>query len=263
MNVCDMVVMDPSSGKAACCPRAKGGTVFVAVMQGEVILATAAVETLLLPACSLLYGPAALVAGLSAGDDALGITWSVDDAGIVSMTEFKTRPMDELTAIVLQDAAFEAPDQPMTMVEGASCSRSETLEAALGYLSHRVLENENQGKCGVVMPEASDKWVRQARQLMEASLDSPLTLADLAAELACSPATLVRAFKASGLSSPIRYFAERRVEHAKASLQQSELSVSNIAASLGFRDLATFSHFFRKHTGQSPRDYRLNCRWLL
>ena len=262
MNVSDIVVLKPPPCEAVCYPRARGGTVFVAVMQGEVILTMAGATTLLLPACSLWHGPAAQVASLAVGDDAVGVIWAVDAETVATMTESKSQAMDELTAIVLQDAAFEYRNHPMPIVEGASCSRSGTLEAALIYLSCRLLANERQDTCAVVMPEAADTWVCQAQQFMEANLDTPLTLAGLAARLGCSPATLVRAFKAGGLPSPIRYFADLRVNHAKASLQQSELSVSNIAASLGFRDLATFSHFFRKRTGQSPRDYRLNCRWL-
>lgn len=263
MNLSDVFVLKPPLCEAVCCPRATGGTVFIAVMQGEVVLTMAGAATLLLPACSLWHGPAVLVVSLSASDDVVGVIWAVDAQSVATMTESKPQAMDELTAIVLQDAAFEAPGHPMTIVEGASCSRSRTLEAALVYLSCRFLGNDCRDKCGVVMPEVADAWVNRARQLMAANLDAPLTLPGLAARLGCSPATLVRAFKASGLPSPIRFQADLRVNHAKASLQQSELSISNIASSLGFRDLATFSHFFRKHTGQSPRDYRLNCRWLL
>lgn len=249
MNVSEIVVLKPPF-REVCCPRAGRGTVFVAVMQGEVTLVTGGVGAVRLPACSLLYGPAALVAGQSASDDAVGITWAVDVDGVASMMELM--PMDELTAIVLQDSAFEAP------------GHAETLVAALGYLSCRLLAADA-AACPPEPPtlDGGDERVRQARQFMEASLDVPLTLAELSARLACSPATLTRAFKASGLPSPIRYFADLRVNHAKVSLQQSELSISNIAASLGFRELATFSHFFRKYTGQSPRDYRRNCRWLL
>lgn len=264
MNVSHILVLKPSLREADCSPCAKGGTVFLAVMQGEVTLTTAGAGALRLPACSLMYGPAALLVGLSASDDAAAITWSVDAAVSASMTALKTQPMDELTAIVLQDTVFERPRHPTPIEEGASCSRYGTVVAALDYLSLRLL---NAGAmcqpAPLPAPGGGDARVQQARALMEASLDAPLTLADLAAGLACSPATLVRVFKTSGLPSPMRYLAALRVEHAKASLQQSELSISNIAASLGFRDLATFSHFFRKHTGQSPRDYRLNCRWLL
>jgi len=263
MNVSDVLVLKPPLREAVCCPRATGGTVFVAVMEGEVVLTMAGAATLLLPACSLWHGPAALVVSLSVSDNTVGITWTVDSESVASVTQSKPQPMDELTAFVLQDAAFEAPGHPMITVGGASCSRPGNLEAALVYLSCRLQGDDSQDKCGAVMPAAADTWVNRARQFMHASLDAPLTLADLAARLGCSPATLVRAFKADGLPSPLRYFADLRVNHAKASLQQSELSISNIAASLGFRDLATFSHFFRKHTGHSPRDFRLNCRWLL
>lgn len=261
MNVTDIVILESLPCEAVCCPRVKGGTVFVAVMQGEVMLTLAGAAMLRLPACSLWYGPAVQVSSLAVGDDTLGVCWAVDAESVASPTDSRPQAMDELTAIVLQDAAFESPNRPIPMLEGASCSR--TLEASLGYLSCRCLANDQQEECSEAVPDAEDAWVNGARLLMACSLDAPLTLADLAARLGCSPATLVRAFKAGGLPSPMRYLADLRVNHAKTSLLQSELSISNIAASLGFRDLATFSHFFRKHTGQSPRDYRLNCRWLL
>ncbi len=250
MNLGDIIILKPTPCHESYHPHVRNGTFFIAVMSGEMNL-LAGGGTRRLPACSLLWAPAAMVVRLEVGDDAVGICWTVYDGGVPPVMELNPQPMDELTAMVLQEAAFEAPPRP------------DMLEAALVYLSRRLLAVNSPFKPELPASADGNELAGRARRFMAANLDAPLTLAELTGRLDCSPSALMRAFKISGLPSPMQCFAELRVSHAKESLRQSELSISNIAASLGFRDLATFSHFFSKHTGQSPRDYRRNCRWLL
>jgi AraC-like DNA-binding protein len=50
----------------------------------------------------------------------------------------------------------------------------------------------------------------------------------------------------------------RRIDHAKALLAKRSLSVSDVAASVGYGSLSRFSALFRQVTGHSPRVYRRN-----
>lgn len=56
--------------------------------------------------------------------------------------------------------------------------------------------------------------------------------------------------------SPKQYISDRKIFHAKKLLTESDVTVSEIAASLGFDDVFAFSHFFSLHTGTSPTAYR-------
>ena len=50
--------------------------------------------------------------------------------------------------------------------------------------------------------------------------------------------------------------AERIIKECTQYLLHSNLSISEIAYSLGFESIAYFSKFYRKHTGKSPSEIR-------
>lgn len=52
------------------------------------------------------------------------------------------------------------------------------------------------------------------------------------------------------------YLNSFRIEHAKAKLKDSNLSVNEIAYSVGFQDARYFSKLFKKYVGITPKDYR-------
>jgi YesN/AraC family two-component response regulator len=50
--------------------------------------------------------------------------------------------------------------------------------------------------------------------------------------------------------------AERIIKECTQYLLHSNLSISEIAYSLGFENIAYFSKFYRKHTGKTPSEIR-------
>jgi len=61
----------------------------------------------------------------------------------------------------------------------------------------------------------------------------------------------------------MKELAQLRIEKACELLRENDLNISQIARATGYDDLAAFNHFFRRHTGFSPRDYRENCLWVV
>ena len=55
---------------------------------------------------------------------------------------------------------------------------------------------------------------------------------------------------------PATYVARLRLDEAKRLLTESSFPVRAIGRRLGYRSSAYFVHFFRKHTGQTPLQYR-------
>lgn len=204
-------------------------------------------EMVTLPACTLLHLAAERVENVTPGDASAGLCWAMHDGPEATGSICSPSPMDELTAMVLQESVFEQPRDP------------ETLRAALIYLSRRL---HSIPVTEAAEGQSNDLTERICRH-MAANTDSPLSLDDLCAYAGCSRSALLRAFRNAGLPSPMRYLADLRIGMAKERLRQSEWSISNIASNLGFSDLASFSHFFRARTGRSPREYRESCRWLL
>lgn len=103
--------------------------------------------------------------------------------------------------------------------------------------------------------ESADKIQLAARYISE-NYHLPLTLHQCA-QLACMEDTYFsKRFKAlTGLGFQ-EYLTGIRLREAKRLLQQTALSVSEIAERCGFSGSNYFGDAFRRHTGTSPTDYR-------
>lgn len=87
-------------------------------------------------------------------------------------------------------------------------------------------------------------------------LDQELTLPVLAAEAHLSTRTLSRRFEAETGRGALQWITERRVERARALLEDSALTVTQVAYAAGFGSLAAFRRHFTRLTGTTPRAYR-------
>lgn len=100
--------------------------------------------------------------------------------------------------------------------------------------------------------------VRLARFLLDRGYDTPITIEDLSREVALSPYYLIRTFKHVYKQTPHQYLMQRRIARSKELLRDSDLSITEICAAVGFESLGSFSTLFRKIAGVSPRAYRLS-----
>lgn len=93
-------------------------------------------------------------------------------------------------------------------------------------------------------------------QRLAASLDTPLSIEQLAAELALSPSRLAHLFKAQVDDSIGRVHMQLRLRHAARLLALTGRSVAEVAHDVGFPSPFHFSHRFKAYYGQSPQAYR-------
>ncbi len=97
---------------------------------------------------------------------------------------------------------------------------------------------------------------QRAIAFIEAHLDWPLSLKQVAREAGMSKFHFCRRFKdATGLTFR-EYLVRRRVARALGLLLDRDRSVSQVYLDVGFKDLGHFSRTFRKLTGQPPSRYR-------
>jgi AraC family transcriptional regulator, transcriptional activator FtrA len=87
-------------------------------------------------------------------------------------------------------------------------------------------------------------------------LDEELTLSTLAAKAHLSTRTLSRRFEAETGRGALYWLTERRVERARALLEGTAVTVTDVAFASGFGSLAAFRRQFARHTGTTPRAYR-------
>jgi AraC-like DNA-binding protein len=97
--------------------------------------------------------------------------------------------------------------------------------------------------------------VRRAVAHIEANLDRPLSVAELAAAARVTPRALQYAFQRHLHLSPTEYVRQLRLRQARAELLAgTSTSVAALAARWGFTSRARFSAAYRAMFGESPQD---------
>jgi AraC-like DNA-binding protein len=95
-----------------------------------------------------------------------------------------------------------------------------------------------------------------ARRLLERGYTTPITIEQLSHEVALSPYYLIRLFRRTYQQTPHQYLIQLRITRAKELLSDSDLSITEICADVGFESLGSFSALFSKIVGISPSAYR-------
>jgi AraC family transcriptional regulator len=101
---------------------------------------------------------------------------------------------------------------------------------------------------------------RRCLELMRARLSQDISLDELAAEAQLSPFHFARMFKQSVGVPPRVYLTRLRVEKACELLEQTDLSVTEIALEVGYSSNQVLARIFLKHMRLSPSDYRRAVR---
>ncbi len=106
------------------------------------------------------------------------------------------------------------------------------------------------------IPSDMDRRVQIVIKFMEAYLDRPLSLNELARSVNLSPWRLSHIFKSETRTPPLQYLRTLRMEQAKVLLETTFLSVKQIMTEVGVRDGSHFVRDFKTVYGLSPTRYR-------
>lgn len=98
--------------------------------------------------------------------------------------------------------------------------------------------------------------IEYALALTDEKLGSDITLEQLSSAAGVSPQHFCRIFKARTGMRPMEYLARRRIAAAKALLDNSKKSASEIGTLVGYPNQSYFGVVFKKYEGISPTEYR-------
>ncbi len=101
-----------------------------------------------------------------------------------------------------------------------------------------------------------EQSVEKAKIIMDERVSGEIDLYDLASELNLSYSWFRKTFKEYTGHSPARYFQLLKLRRAQRLLSDTELSIKEIAYSLGYKSTEHFFSIFKKHTGCTPTAYR-------
>ena len=97
---------------------------------------------------------------------------------------------------------------------------------------------------------------RQIMDFIDAHLDRPLRVIEMASHLGLSPSHFSRAFHSSMKMPPHRYLMARRLSKVRALLATSNMPLAEIALIAGFSDQSHLCRYFRECFGVTPSSFR-------
>src|SRR5271163_2216525 len=122
----------------------------------------------------------------------------------------------------------------------------------------RLLAWANRG-AGSEQPKTGklSRWrLKRAIDYVEAHLDNPVSLADIASSAGLTRMHFAAQFRAATGLRPHEYLLRRRIERAQEMLAATCMPVVDIALSVGFQTQSHFTSVFKRYAGQPPRAWR-------
>lgn len=107
----------------------------------------------------------------------------------------------------------------------------------------------------VVMPIGRSPALR-ARDIITADISRHLVLKDLARKTTTNECTLKKEFKKLFNITVYQYLLQCRMHHANSLLQNTRLTIKNIAIECGYESPTGFINAFRRYYGLSPGEFR-------
>jgi AraC family transcriptional regulator len=103
-------------------------------------------------------------------------------------------------------------------------------------------------------------WLRQARDLIHDHFAESLSLSHIAQAVGVHPVHLARVFRRHYHSTVGEYLRHLRIEFAGQQMVNSNSTLVEIALAAGFSDQSQFSKTFKRATGLTPAQFRLQVR---
>lgn len=100
-------------------------------------------------------------------------------------------------------------------------------------------------------------WAQELKDLIQDHIDENLSLKEISKDLDINPSYLSREFsKHFNNLSFGEYIRKQRIEKAIELMASPAYSLTHIAYLTGFSDQSHFTRIFKKHTGESPSEFR-------
>lgn len=129
------------------------------------------------------------------------------------------------------------------------CSRSFYMSSVLYHIFSRL-----------PLPRQNDTTVstniKRIREYLDHNFSKPVQITEVARLFYMHPTYLSAMFRKEYQISPKGYLIQKRIETAAQLLHTTDLTIKQIAASVGYANQMEFTQLFKKHTGKSPTEYR-------
>ncbi|MBB3143253.1 GlxA family transcriptional regulator [Halomonas organivorans] len=206
-----------------------------------------------------------LLGGMDTGCFALAAADLLDDQTVTlhweSLPEFRAR-FPRVDAV---ESLYEVTPEGFSCAGGSSAIdmsldliRRRHGDSLAGRVRDQLLHDQGRRPASRQRDPAApdDPLLSRAIALMEANLEAPLGIRELATELGLSWRRLDRLFARHLGTSPQRAYLGRRLDHAHRLLRETRHSIMDIALACGFASASSFTRAFRRRHGVTPSELR-------
>lgn len=104
-------------------------------------------------------------------------------------------------------------------------------------------------------PVTSGKWIQRSKQYMDMHFADGITVNDVAKYIGIHRSHFTTRFTSEIGVSPSHYLLALKMKKAVAMISDHTFTITEIAYSLGYSDLYSFSKVFKKYHGVSPKQF--------
>ena len=150
----------------------------------------------------------------------------------------------------------------MARISGIDLPRDKRIEIGLTYIFGigRKSANDILKATGINpdtrVKDLTEDEVQRLRDYIDKHYNEPILLEQIAAAVKANKYYLAHMFKAETGFSPLQYVVRRRIGEAQNLLINTDMSITQIAATVGYNNSNYFQNIFRKYMGMTPGYYR-------
>lgn len=123
------------------------------------------------------------------------------------------------------------------------------------FSSEYLVENSTHFfNCRFLADDSSVKKMYKARDILLENIDSLISIKELSKQVAINECYLKKGFKEVFGITIYDFYLQQKMEHAKYLLYEEGLTVTEVAARLGYSSISHFSTAFKRQTGLKPCD---------
>lgn len=143
----------------------------------------------------------------------------------------------------------------------ATDERDSYVGALVSALTAHILRGASgQGRADIPNTFSSAHRLHGVMSMIRDHPEEEHALEQLSATAGLTPSHFCRVFRKATGSTPHQFVMKTRLDRARHLLMQSDLSLAQIAESLGFKNQSHFTRAFRQHFEETPSDFRRRGR---
>lgn len=123
--------------------------------------------------------------------------------------------------------------------------------ALIAEVGRMLTDTQDDPATGNLTAKELDR-VRHVRELLEANIVNPLSLAELSRAVGINPTTMSAHFRKVYGDTIFSFLRKNRLQMAQSMLRKQDIQVSQVGYKVGFSNPAAFATAYRRHFGYPP-----------